>query len=326
MKRREFITLLGGAAALVPLAAGAQQLAMPVVGFLHVSSPEGDVSTAAFQKGLNETGYVEGRHVTIEFRWANNQLDKLPEFAADLVSRRVAVIFASGGAASARAAKAATASIPIVFANGQDPIAMGVVASFNRPAGNVTGVSFMSSELGPKRLGLLNELVPGAARYALLVDPNAPQTDSIVAELRAAAASLGRRIEVFSASSNREIDAAFADLVRKGAEALVVGSSALFVSRRVQVVTLAAVHRLPAIYYDRNSAEVGGLMSYGASIADAMRQGGIYVGRILKGEKPADMPVLQATKFEFVINLQTAKALGLEMPPMLLARADEVIE
>jgi putative ABC transport system substrate-binding protein len=250
----------------------------------------------------------------------------LPELAADLVSRRVAVIFASGGAASARAAKAATTSIPVVFANGQDPVALGLVTSINRPSGNLTGVTFMASELGPKRLGLLNELVPGAARYGLLVDPNAPQTDSIVAELRTAAASIGRQIEVFGASTNGEIDVAFAELVRTGADALVVGSSVLFNIRRVQLVTLAAVHRLPTIYYDRNSVEVGGLMSYGASIADAMRQGGVYVGRVLKGEKPGVLPVIQASKFEFVFNLQTARSLRIAVPASLLAQADEVIE
>jgi putative ABC transport system substrate-binding protein len=327
VRRREFITLLGGAAAW-SFSARAQQPRVPIVGFLSVAAPtEGqEFATVAFHKGLSETGYVEGRNIAIEYRWVNNELDKLPELAADLVSRRVAVIFATGGAASANAAKAATTSIPIVFANGQDPVAMGLVVSFNRPGGNVTGVTFMASELGPKRLGLLKEVVPGAARYALLVDPNAPQTDSIVAELRAAAASVGRQIEVFDASSNRGIDAAFADLVVQGADALVVGSSALFTSRRVQLVTLAAIHRLPAIYYDRNSVQVGGLMSYGASIADAMRLGGIYVGRILKGEKPSDLPVTRAVKFELLLNLQTARSLGIEVPASLIATADEVIE
>ena len=327
MRRREFLGFVGGAAMACPVVARAQQPSVPVVGVLSVASLAGqETATAAFLKGLGETGYVEGHNVAIEFRWANNQLDRLPELAADLVSRRVAVIFATGGAASARAAKAATTSIPVVFANGQDPVALGLVESINRPSGNLTGVTFMASELGPKRLGLLNELVPGAARYGVLADLNAPQTDSIVAELRTAAASIGRQIEVFGASTNSEIDTAFAELVRKGTDALVVGSSVLFNIRRVQVVTLAAIHRLPTIYYDRNSVEVGGLMSYGASIADAMRQGGVYVGRVLKGEKPGVLPVIQAGKFEFVINLQTAKSLRIAVPASMLARADEVIE
>ena len=325
MRRREFITLLGGAA-VWPLAARAQE-PIPVIGFLGSAAPEFFAERLqAFRRGLAEIGFVEGRNVQIEFRWANNQLDRLPELAADLVSRRVAVIFATGGAASARAAKVATTSIPVVFANGQDPVALGLVESINRPSGNLTGVTFMASELGPKRLGLLNELVPGAARYGVLADPNAPQTDSIVAELRTAAASIGRQIEVFGASTNSEIDTAFEELARKGTDALVVGSSVLFNIRRVQVVTLAAIHRLPTIYYDRNSVEVGGLMSYGASIADAMRQGGVYVGRVLKGERPGALPVIQAGKFEFVINLQTAKSLRIAVPASMLARADVVIE
>jgi putative tryptophan/tyrosine transport system substrate-binding protein len=327
MRRREFLGFVGGAALACPVVARAQQPSVPVVGVLSVASLAGqEADTAAFLKGLGGTGYVEGHNVAIEFRWANNQLDRLTELAADLVSRRVAVIFATGGAASARAVKAATTSIPVVFANGQDPVALGLVESINRPSGNLTGVTFMASELGPKRLGLLNELVPGAARYGVLVDPDAPQTDSIVAELRTAAASIGRQIEVFGASTNSEIDTAFAELVRKGTDALVVGSSVLFNIRRVQVVTLAAIHRLPTIYYDRNSVEVGGLMSYGASIADAMRQGGVYVGRVLKGERPGALPVIQAGKFEFVINLQTAKSLRIAVPASMLARADEVIE
>jgi putative ABC transport system substrate-binding protein len=327
IRRRELLTLLGGAAAAWPVVARGQQPATPVVGWLHAASPEleGDI-IAAFRKGLSELGYVEGRNVTIEFRWANNQIDRLPELAADLVGRRVALIAAMGGAVSTLAAKAATATLPIVFASGEDPVATGLVASFNRPGGNVTGVSFMSGELASRRLGLLKELVPEAALYAVLVNPKAPQTESIITELRTAAAGSARQIEVFTASSNREIDAAFAGLVRRGAAALIVGSSSLFVSRRVQLVMLAAHHRLPAIYYDRRVAEAGGLMSYGASIVDAVRQAGNYTGRILKGEKPSDLPVMQPTKFELVINLHTAKTLGIEIPPMLLARADEVIE
>jgi len=325
VKRREFIAGIGSAAA-GPLLARAQQV-IPIVGSLAVGSHEGqEASVTAFQTGLNEAGYVVGRNVAIEFREANNQLDKLPGLAANLVSHGVNAIFAWGGAASARAAKVATERIPVVFVNGQDPIEMGLVTSINRPDGNITGVSFMAVELGPKRLGLLNELVPNAKRYALLVDPNAPQTDSIISGLRAAASNIGRMIEVFGASSSREIDAAFADLTKRGIEALVVESSVLFTNRRVQLATLAAAYRLPAIYYDRITAEVGGLMSYGASSKDAMRQGGIYVGRVLKGEKPADLPVMQAGKFELVLNLQTARALNLSVPTSLLAQADQVIE
>lgn len=326
MRRRDLITALSGAAVMWPLVARAQQ-PTPVVGALAVTSMEGqEPSLAAFREGLSEAGYVEGRNVVIEYREANNQLDKLPELAADLVSRRVTAILTWGGAAAARAAKAATTRIPIVFVIGQDPVVMGVVPSFSRPGSNITGVTFMAAELGPKRLGLLKELVPGAVRYALLVDPNAPQTESVIAESRTAAASVGRAIEVFGASSSREIDAAFADLAKKGADALVVGSSVLFTTRRVQLVTLAAIHRLPAIYYDRITTEVGGLMSYGARITDAMHQGGIYVGRILKGENPGDLPVVQAAKFEFVLNLQTARALNLTVPAALLAQADDVID
>ena len=327
LKRREVITLLGGVAAAWPLAARAQRPALSVVGFLSETFPEGqETNNAAFKKSLSEAGFVEGRNLTIEYRFANNQLDRLPEMAADLVARNVAVIFANGGAASARAAMAVTKSVPIVFNNGQDPVAMGLVTSFNRPGGNVTGVTFMATELGPKRFELLKELVPQAGRYAVLVDPNAPQTGPLVAELRAAAASLGRQVEVFGASKAGEIDKAFIDLIKKGSDALVVGSSSLFNARRVQLVTLAAIHRLPAIYYDRNVVEVGGLISYGASIREGQRQAGIYVGRILKGEKPGDLPVAQAAKFELIINLQTAKSLGIEVPPSLLAQVDEVIE
>jgi putative ABC transport system substrate-binding protein len=327
IKRREFITLLGGASAGWPVAAQTQQPTLPAVAYLSVNPPELTGTTiAGLRKGLSEAGFVDGRNVALEFRSADNQVGKLPELVADLVRRRVAVIVAAGGAASAQAAKAATASIPIVFSQGDDPVATGLVASFNRPGGNVTGVYFLSSELGPKRLGLLKELVPGAARYALLVNPDNPSTASIVAELRAAAAGIARQIEVFTAGSIRGIDTAFADLVRSRAEALVVGGSSLFIDRRVQIATLAAHHRLPAIYYDRRVAEVGGLMTYGANIADAMRQAGTYVGRILKGEKPVDLPVMQTVKFEFIINLQTARTLRIEVPPTLLALADEVIE
>jgi len=327
MRRRQFITLLCGAAAIGPLAARAQQGRLPVVGYLHAVSPEGqEANVAALRKGLGEHGLVEGRHFTIEYRFANNEYNRLPELAADLVHREVAVIFALGGSVMTQAAKDATTKIPIVFVQGQDPVAMGLVASLNRPGGNVTGIYLLASELGPKRLGLLKELVPAASRYALLVNPNDPATEPVVAGLRKAAASIGREIDVFAAGSIREIDQAFAELVRKGSDAIVVGNNSLLANRRVQIATLAAIHRLPAIYYTRQSVEVGGLMSYGADIPDATYQGATYVARILKGEKPANLPVMQSTKFEFVINLQTARSLGLEVPPGLLAIADAVIE
>jgi putative tryptophan/tyrosine transport system substrate-binding protein len=325
MKRREFITLLSGAAAW-PFGARAQQQ-MPVIGFLNSASPEGYAPMmVAFRQGLSEIGYVEGQNVAIEYRLANNELDRLPELAADLVRRRVAVIAASGGTAVPLAAKAATTTIPIVFGVGGDPVKFGFVASFNRPGGNVTGISFMSDQLVPKRVGLLHELVPGAVRFALLVNPTIPNTETLTRDSQAAASAIGRQIEVLTASTNRDIDLAFASLVQKQADALLVAPGVLFANRRVQLTTLAARHAVPAIYFDREFAEAGGLMSYGANISDVMRQLGIYTGRVLRGEKPADMPVMQPTKFELVINLQTAKTLGLEIPPALLARADEVIE
>jgi len=321
VRRREFITLLGATAAL-PIAARAQQ-AMPVIGYLHAASPETIENTLpAFRKGLSETGFVEGRNVAIESRAANN---RLLELAADLV-RRATLIYAAGGAVAARAAKAATATVPIVFTSGDDPIARGLVTSFNRPGGNVTGIAVLSRELGPKRLGLLNELVPAAAHYALLLNPDAPGSESMTTEFSVAAAGIGKQIEVFTARNIREIDAAFADMVRRGVDALVVGSSSLLTNRGVQLATLTAYHRVPAIYYDRRTVEVGGLISYGANILDATRQAGIYAGRILKGEKPGDLPVQQVTKVELVVNLTTARALGLTIPTGVLAIADEVIE
>jgi putative ABC transport system substrate-binding protein len=327
MRRREFITLLGGAAAAWPLAARAQQPAMPVVGCLHAASADvQEANVAALRKGLSETGFVEGRNLAIDYRYADNDYNRLPALVTELARRRVAVILALGGGLVTRAVKTATAAIPIVFVQGDDPVTMGLVASLNRPGGNVTGITFLSSELGPKRLGLLKELVPAATRYALLVNPNSPTTDAVVADMKTAAASIERHIDVFAAGSIREIDAAFAELARRGADALVVAGSSLFATRGVQLATLAAIHRLPAIYYTRSTAEVGGLMSYGANISDALRQGGIYVGRILKGEKPADLPVMQSSKFELILNLQTARSLGLTVPPTLLAIADEVIE
>jgi putative ABC transport system substrate-binding protein len=321
------IAALGSAAAF-PLWARAQQPAMPVIGWLTTAGPETQdpANLPALRKGLGEHGFVEGRNLAIEYRYANNDFNRLPELAADLVRRRVAVILAIGGAVTARAAKNETAAIPIVFVQGDDPIATGVVARLNRPGGNVTGIAFLSAELGPKRLGLLKELVPKATRYALLVNPNSPATNLIIADMRTAAAAIGREIEVFAAGSILEIDRAFTDLVRKGAEALVVGNSSLFANRRVQLAILAAIYRLPTIYYTRSTVEAGGLMSYGAHISDAINQAGNYAGRILKGEKPGDLPVMQAAKFEFVLNRQTARSLGLDVPPTLLALADEVIE
>jgi putative ABC transport system substrate-binding protein len=324
MRRREFIAALGGAAA-TPLAARAQQ-PMPVIGFLRPGSPELNAYlVAAFRKGLNEAGYIEGRNVAVEYRWARDD-DRLRELAADLVRLRVNVIAAPGSAAAAAAAKSATAAIPIVFSGGGDPVQTGLVASLNRPGGNVTGVSSMQGELGAKRLGLLQELIPRAVRIAVLVNPNNPFAGAFVADLRSAAPAIGRQIEVFSAGTSLDIDTAFTMLVGKRAEALLVAPDPLFTSRRVQLATLAARHLVPAIYPFREDAEAGGLMSYGASNTDLVRLAGLYTGRILNGEKPADMPILRATKFELVINLQTAKVLGLTVPPTLLARADEVIE
>jgi putative tryptophan/tyrosine transport system substrate-binding protein len=326
MKRREFITL-GGAAVAWPLAARAQQPAMPVVGYLYSGTPESSERfVAAFRAGLNEVGFFEGRNVAIEFRWAQNDPGRLPELAADLVRRQVAVIATPGSTPATLAAKAATMTIPIVFYSGGDPVRLGLVASFNLPGGNLTGITSMNAELGSKRLGLLHELLPGAARFAMLVQSNSPLTEAFVAEVRAAAAALGLHVEVLSASDNRDIDSAFTSLVQKRADALLVSSDVLFTSRRVQLVTLAVHHRVPAIYPFREDAVAGGLMSYGSSVIDPSRQVGIYTGRILRGEKPADLPVMRSIKFEFVINLQVAKLLDLTVPPTLLARADEVIE
>jgi putative ABC transport system substrate-binding protein len=327
MRRREFVTLLGGSAAAWPLAAHAQQPAMPVIGFLFGGSPEASANfVAAFRNGLGEAGYVEGQNVAIEYLWTHNDNDRLSELAADLVRRRVAVIVTPNLIAAALAAKAATATIPIVFGGGFDPVQAGLVASLNQPGGNVTGISFMSVETGGKRLGLLHELLPGAARFAMLVNPTNPNAEPNITEARAAASVIGRQIEVLAASTNRDIDTAFGSLVQKQADALLVSPEPLFTTRRVQLVTLAARHAVPTIYYIREFAEIGGLMSYGPNVADQYRQVGVYSGRILKGEKPGDLPILRPTKFEFVINLQTAKTLGLEVSPMLLARADEVIE
>jgi len=327
MKRREFITLLGGAAAAWPLAARAQQAPMPVIGLLHGGSPgERTHVIAAFRQGLGAAGYVEGQNVTIEYRWAEDQFDRLPALAAELVRRRVNVIAIPAGSIATVAAKAATTTIPIVFGSENDPIKAGLVTSFNRPSGNATGVYFLSGGLAEKRLGLIRELLPRADLVGLLLNPNNPLTEAITTEVRATASAVGQRIEVLHASNGREIEAVFAALTQKRASAFVLSPDPLFFTRRVQLVTLATRHGIPAIYTSREFAQAGGLMSYGTDLADVWRQVGDYVGRVLKGAKPGDLPVMQSTKLEFVINLQTARAFDLEIPPTLLARADEVIE
>ena len=324
MRRREFITLLGGAAAAWPVAARAQQASMPVLGFLYAGSPEPSAHlVAAFRAGLSETGYIEGQNVSIEFRWAHNQNERLPDLAADLISRRVAAIVTPGSLLAPIAAKAATNSIPIVFSIGGDPVEVGLVSSFNRPGGNVTGISSMNVELGSKRLGLLHELQPKAGRFAVLAYHAATPP---VRDVQAGASTIGAEVEVIYATTNGDIDAAFASMRQKRIDALVLTPGPLFNNNRVQIAILAARYAIPAIYSSREFAAAGGLMSYGPSITEEFRQAGIYAGRVLKGEKPADMPVMRSTKFELVINLKTAKALGLEIPPTLLARADEVIE
>jgi putative ABC transport system substrate-binding protein len=324
VRRREVITLLGGAAAAWPLVARAQR-AMPVIGLLRSSSSVASPHlVTGLLQGLKEAGFVDGQDCAIEYRWGDNQLDRLPALVADLLRRPVAVIVVD--TPSALAAKAATTTVPIVFVTGADPIRVGLVASLNRPGGNVTGVSFFSVELGAKRLGLLRELRPEAARIAVLVDPKWPLTERFVSEVRAAASAIGQQIEVLYVSSDREIETAFTTLVQRGAVALLGGIGTFLSSQRERIVALAARHRIPAIYVFRDYVEAGGLMSYATSTIDAYRQAGIYAGRILKGEKPGDLPVILPTKFELVINLKTAKALGLEIPDKLLALADEVIE
>jgi putative ABC transport system substrate-binding protein len=328
VRRRSFLTLLAASAAAWPLAAGAQQPALPVVALVHAGSADASAGRVrAFRKGLGETGYVEGQNVTVEYHWLEGQYDRLPAVIADVVRRRVAVIAMPANTPAAIAVKAATATIPIVFGVGEDPVKLGLVASLARPGGNATGFNFFNQEVDAKRLGLLHELVPKAARVGVLVNPrNSTVIDSTLQELQEAARILGQQILVHKASTSGEIDAAFAALAREQADSLFVAGDGFFNSRRVQFVTLAARDRLPTSYTSREYVEAGGLMNYGANLADMFRQVGIYTGSILKGAKPADLPVVQATRFEFIINLQTAKALGLDVPPMLLARTDEVIE
>ena len=327
MRRRKFITLLGGGAAAWPLAARAQQAAMPVIGLLNGQSPEGFVEPLrGFRQGLKEAGVIEGENVAIEYRWAENLTDRLPTLAAELVRRRVAVI-AAFGSPSALAVRSATTTIPIVFNVGEDPVRLGLVASLARPGGNLTGINFFATELAAKRLALLRELVPGATRIGVLVNPaNVAVTEAILRDVEAARRTMGLQIQILNANTSGEIDAAFAELARERAEALLVGGGAFFTARRVQLAQRAARHAMSTIYPARLNAEVGGLMSYGASVTDAWRQVGAYAGRILKGAKPADLPVAQASKFELVINADTARMLGISVPPSLLAVADEVIE
>jgi putative tryptophan/tyrosine transport system substrate-binding protein len=327
MRRRDFIAGLSSAVAW-PLATRAQQAALPVVGFVNASSADASADRArAFHKGLSEAGYVEGQNVTVEYHWLEGQFDRLPSLMADLVRRHVAVIATPAGNLAAQAAKAATATIPIVFGVGEDPVRLGLVMSLARPGGNATGINFFNNEVEAKRLGLLHDLVPKAVRIAVLVNPaNVPTAEATLREIPEAARAIGLQIQVVNASTSREIDAAFATAVRERADALFVAPDAFFGSRRVQLATLAARHAIPATYHSREVVEVGGLMSYGTDIVDMYRQVGVYTGQILKGAKPADLPVAQSSKFEFVINLQTARALGIEVPNAIQLLADEVIE
>jgi ABC-type uncharacterized transport system substrate-binding protein len=326
MKRRAFITLLGGAAATLPLAARAQP--MPVIGFLNSQSPEAYTGwLRGFRQGLKDAGYVEGENLTIEYRWAHNELDRLPALASELVRRHVAVIVTSGGTLCALAAKAATTTIPIVFTVGDDPVRRGLVASLARPGGNLTGITFLAIDLSAKRLELLRELAPGTARLAVLINPaEAAVAATTLRDVETAARGFGLQVQVFRADTPDEINAAFESMGRERLDALFVGATAFFVGRHIQLAQLAAFHRIPAVYPLRHFAEGGGLISYGTSIADSYRHVGAYAGRILKGAKPAELPVVQASKFELVINRQTAKMLGLTLPDKLIAAADEVIE
>jgi putative ABC transport system substrate-binding protein len=331
MRRRAFIAGLGAAAASAvawPRAADAQQPTLPVVGFVNGGSADASArDAAAFRKGLGETGYVAGQNVTVEYRWLDGQYDRLPALMADLVRRRIAVIAAPGTTVLALAAKAATTTIPILFGIGQDPVRLGLVASLARPGGNATGINFFNSEVVAKRLGLLHEMAPKAVRVAALVNPaNATSAESTLRDVQEAARTIGLQIQVLNASTSREIDAAFATFVSERPDALFIFPDAFFTSRRAQIAALAARDRIAAAHSDRNYVAAGGLMSYGTDIADSFHQVGVYAGNILKGAKPADLPVVQSTKFEFAINLQTARALGIDVPPTLLALADEVIE
>lgn len=327
MNRREFLALVGGAAVTLPLGARAQQATMPVIGFLDSGSSAGMAAyLAGFRRGLQETGYTEGQNLAIEYRWAQGKLDQLTAFAAELAGRPVDVIVGSRGPAPGLAAKAATSTIPIVFQTGSDPVEIGLVASMNRPGGNVTGVTRMSTALIPKRLGIISELAPKTAVIALLVNPAGPQTEEQVREMQEPTRSLGMQLHVVRASSERELQSAFASAKQQGAQALIVATDNLFIGLREAIIALAASQAMPAMYFERESVMAGGLMSYSASLADSFRQAGVYVGRILKGARPADLPVLQPDKFELVLNLKTAKVLGLEIPAKLLALADEVIE
>jgi putative ABC transport system substrate-binding protein len=327
MKRREFITLIGGAAVAWPLAARAQQSAMPVIGFLHQGFPSAyHHVVSAFRQGLKESGYVEGQNVTIEYRWANNEIDRLPELAADLARRQVAVIAAAGGAPSALAAKGATSTVPIVLVFGSDPVRLGLVDSLSRPGGNVTGVTFVTTELVAKRLDLLRELVPQATTIAYLADLRSVVGQEMLRDMRSAASTLERQLAIAEARSEPDFAAAFTTFIGDRAGALVVGAGTLFDSHRDKLVALASHHKIPAIYQAREYVLDGGLMSYGASYTNAFRLGGLYVGQILKGARPANLPIEQSSRFELVINLKTAKALGLEVPLSLLIRADELVE
>jgi ABC-type uncharacterized transport system substrate-binding protein len=328
LRRRQFLTLLASTAVTWPLAARAQQPAMPVIGFLNSQSPGGYTgSLRGFRQGLKDAGYVEGENLTVEYRWAHNELNQLPALASELVRRHVAVIATSGGTLSALAAKAATTTIPIVFTVGDDPVRRGLVASLARPGGNLTGITFLAIDLSAKRLELLRELVPGTARVAVLVNPaEAAVAGTTLRDVETAARGFGLQVQVFRADTADEINAAFESMERERPDALFVGATALFVGRHIQLAQLAAFHRIPAVYPLRDFVEGGGLMSYGTSIADSYRHVGAYAGRILKGAKPAELPVVQASKFELVINRQTAKMLGLTLPDKLLAAADEVIE
>jgi putative tryptophan/tyrosine transport system substrate-binding protein len=326
MKRRQFITLLGGAAVVRPRVARAQQPPMPVIGFLSAVSPGPFAQrVAAFHRGLSETGYVEGRNVAIENRWAEERYDRLPAMATELVGRRVALI-ATYTDAAALAAKAATTTIPIVFINGGDPVRAGIVPNLNRPGGNITGASFFGVDLAPKQLSLLHECVPKARVIGFLVDQNVPDAVGQVPAVQEAARRLGLQLIVLQARTAAAIDTAFADMVRERVNALVVGTGALLTNQRKRIIALAGQHAMPAIYPYREFAVDGGLISYGNNVPDSFRQGGIYVGRILKGDKPADLPVVLSTRFEFVLNLKTAKASGFTISPSVLARADEVIQ